>query len=550
MATVDELLSEKQAVDKKRIGILGTGDYARALSKRLIFSGYDVFLGSRSPANRQLTAFDDCLCGVRIMSLDDCITECDVLVAAIHMENFKTTLAPRAEILAGKIVIDVSNRTNRYSSVSNAEVLQSLIPNAVVVKAFNSVSAYALEDQTMVSTNRVFVSSDSPAARERVMNLATDLGFAPSDMGALRSARSMEAFVLKVFPGWKVPLFFTFGVFNLWALYCVYIYFIDRTAYRWDQIFLKVLNKPLCMTAITILALTYLPGNVAGVVQLTRGTKYRRFPRWLHAWMVSRRQLGLIALALALVHALASAMMLSPAYYSSWFQRPTLLVPANLTQQTVINLQPAWMVWKGELACLSGLAALVLLVIVGIASLPSVTAVLNWAEWRLLQSKIGILALFLAVAHVVAMGAPGWANGGWIKTFRSITFLSGLLPAVTVLLRVILALPPLSHRLKKIRRGWERNSVASDDFESGSSLSSKACCGAAAAAASRKGILKTNSCMTASSSSASDKGFRLNSQNTVYTALSIDAEIEECGSCQIDNPHPSLPTRGCDCSVV
>lgn len=542
MATVDELLhSEKKSMNKKHIGILGTGDYARALSKRLIFSGYDVVMGSRAPANRQLTVFDECLCGVRIMSLDDCISQCDILVAAIHMENFKTTLAPRADILSGKIVIDVSNRTNRYSSVSNAEFLQSLIPGAVVVKAFNSVSAYALEDQTMVSTNRVFVCSDDAVARERVMDLARDLGFAPSDMGGLRSARSMEAFVLKVFPGWKGPLVFTFGIFNLWALYCVYIYFIEKTAYRWDQIFLKVFNKPLCMTGITILALTYLPGSVAGVVQLWRGTKYRRFPRWLHAWMVSRRQLGLIALTLALLHALASAMMLSPTYFSSWFQKPAIVLPPNITQQMVVNVQPAWMVWKGELACLCGLASLLLLVLVGIASLPSVSSVLNWAEWRLLQSRIGVLALSLAVAHVVAMGAPGWVKGGWGKMFRSITFLSGFLPALTVLLRVVLALPPLRHHLKKIRHGWERNAAASDDFQSGSSLNSKACCSA------RKGILKTNSCM---SSSASDKGFRLNSQNTVYTALAMDGEIEECGSCQIENPHPSLPTRGCDCSVV
>ena len=157
-------------------------------------------------------------------------------MAAIHLENFRTTLAPRADLLSGKVLIDVSNRTNRYSAVSNAEFLQSLVPDALVVKAFNSVSAYSMEDQATVSSSRVFVGSDDQAARERVMDLARDLGFAPCDMGGLRAARSMEAFVLKVFPGWKVPLFLTLGVFNLWALYCVYIYFIDRTAYRWDQV--------------------------------------------------------------------------------------------------------------------------------------------------------------------------------------------------------------------------------------------------------------------------------------------------------------------------
>ena len=103
------------------------------------------------------------------------------------------------------------------------------------------------------------------------------------------------------------------------------------------QLFLKVLNKPLCMTAITILALTYLPGSIAGIMQLYQGTKYRRFPVWLNAWLVSRRPLGLIALALVLLHAMASSMMLSPTYYSSWFQKPSVDLPANVTEEVSID---------------------------------------------------------------------------------------------------------------------------------------------------------------------------------------------------------------------
>lgn len=233
MATVE---MTQQISGQKVLGIIGTGDYARALAKRLIFSGYNVIIGSRWPERRQLSMYDDCLCGVQMTSIEDCISRCDIIVAAIHMENFQKTLAPHADILAGKVVIDVSNRTNRYSAISNAEFLQSLIPCAIVVKAFNTVSAYRMEDQASVGNNRVFVCSDNQLARDRVLSLARDLGFAPSDMGALRAARNMEAFVLKVFPGWKVPLFFTFGLFNLWALYCVYIYYIETSTYRWDQV--------------------------------------------------------------------------------------------------------------------------------------------------------------------------------------------------------------------------------------------------------------------------------------------------------------------------
>lgn len=515
-------LATKSTSQQRCVGILGTGEYARALAKRLLLSGYDVIMGSRYPDTRQVSVYDECLCGVQLTSLDDCIARCDLLLAALHVENFRLTLAPRAALLAGKVVVDVSNRRNRYSTRSNAQHLQDLLPQAQVVKAFNSVSSYAMEDSTQNHT-RVFVAADEREARERVLELARNLGFVPCDMGGLRAARNMEAFVFCVFPGWKLPLFLTFGLFNLWALYCAYIYFIEKTAYRWEQVFLKVFNKPLCMTAITILAVTYLAGGMAGVVQVWRGTKYRPFPHWLACWMKTRRQLGLISLCLAMTHAFISAMMLNATYFSSWFEKPTVTIPANISGPVTITLAPTWMTWKGEVASLLGVTSIILLIVTGIASLPSVAASLNWGEWRCLQSRVGLAALTLAVAHVVAMGAPGWVKAGPVMALRSITFLSGLLPALTLLLRVTLAVPPLSTRLRRIRHGEEFTAL---------------CCGRevkrarpACCSAPTKGTLFTNS--------------------PAYSAISSEQDLDsDCGSCVNGATRSTLPTRQCDCSVV
>ena len=51
-------------------------------------------------------------------------------------------------MLEGKTVIDVSNRSTTYRKMeqSQAEYLQSLLPRSAVVKAFNVLSAYALEN--------------------------------------------------------------------------------------------------------------------------------------------------------------------------------------------------------------------------------------------------------------------------------------------------------------------------------------------------------------------------------------------------------------------
>ena len=52
-----------------------------------------------------------------------------------------------SHLFEGKTVIDVSNRSSIQckEEMSQAEYLQSLLPKASVVKAFNVLSAYALE---------------------------------------------------------------------------------------------------------------------------------------------------------------------------------------------------------------------------------------------------------------------------------------------------------------------------------------------------------------------------------------------------------------------
>lgn len=249
---------------KNIVGIIGTGNYAIALSKRLTLTGYDVVIGSRRPQMREtsLKFHSECLCGVKVASIPECLRKCDVVFVAIHMEDFKITLGNYVEATKEKILVDVSNREYRYAVHSNAELLSAILPHAVIVKAFNSISAYTMEDlATSGGNHRVFIASNDATARSKVGDLAKSMGFRVVDLGGLKSARYMEDFVLKVFSHWKIPIFLTFGIFNLWSLYVVYVCFIEKSEFQWEQVFLKVLNKPLCMTAITVLALTYLPSK-------------------------------------------------------------------------------------------------------------------------------------------------------------------------------------------------------------------------------------------------------------------------------------------------
>ena len=62
------------------------------------------------------------------------------------------------------------------------------------------------------------------------------------------------------------------------------------------------MNKTLAVHALITLALCYLPGVLAGWLQIFRGTKYSRFPNWLDNWLKMRKQLGLLMFFAAAIH--------------------------------------------------------------------------------------------------------------------------------------------------------------------------------------------------------------------------------------------------------
>ncbi|XP_052218149.1 metalloreductase STEAP4-like [Dreissena polymorpha] len=440
---------------RRRVGILGTGDFSRALAKRLLFSGYDVILGSRKPEKKAMSAIDQCLCNVQLLSVEECIKSASIIFLAVHFDNVKELLTEHVVKLEGKILIDVSNRDRPSSVTSNAELVQKMVPSCKVVKAFNVISAYAMENDYNSSSKQVFISSNSEQARDVVANIAKDMNFRPVDFGGLFAARRIEKHPLRLFPEWRGPLGFAVGVFNVWLLYLIYIYYIADSVYKWEQLFVKVLNKAICMTGITTLSVTYLASSFATVFQIYYGTKHIRFSRWLDKWLKERKQLGLISFALISIHVIMSVLIMSPTYLSSWYHSTEITVPANLTAPFQFK-QGTWMNWKGEAACLVGTIAYVVICFICATTFPSVTDTLNWREWRFVQSKMGHAALLLSVGHVLVMGLPGWLLKPHL-IYKSITFLCSILPWITLLLKPLFSLPCVDRYVMKLSKGWERH---------------------------------------------------------------------------------------------
>ncbi|ELT90946.1 hypothetical protein CAPTEDRAFT_108747 [Capitella teleta] len=106
-------------------------------------------------------------------------------------------------------------------------------------------------------------------------------------------------------------------------------------------------------------------------------------------------------------------------------------------------------------------------VILGITSLPSVGAVLNWREWRFVQSYMGHFCLILACAHACVLKYSYFHSTlkSFVEIIQQPEMLCQLLAFLALGLRFILWMPCVSSYVWKIRKGYVRG--AKSDVEQG-----------------------------------------------------------------------------------
>ncbi|KAM9346896.1 metalloreductase STEAP3 [Symphorus nematophorus] len=436
------------------IGIIGSGDFSRSLSIRLVACGFRVVVGSRDPTRVAEGLFPD---GVELRSQGEAVDGADRLVfAAVYPEHYSTLVELR-ERLDGKVLVDVSNAAGLNSGErSNAERLAELFPKSRVVKAFNVVSAWALQVGAHDGSRQVLVCSDCSDSKAAVLQLARQLGFSPVDLGGLRASRDIEEAPLLLFPSWGGPIVATFLLFFFFYGYNfvrrILLPYIDHGENNFYQLPLQTVNETLPAVALVTLALVYLPGLLAAVLQLGRGTKYKRFPRWLDLWLCSRKQLGLLSFLCAGLHAVYS-MCLTLRRAAGY----TLLNAAY--RQVKAGVENSWVeqqVWRSDLYLSSGILGLGVLTLLAITSLPSVGNALTWREFTFVQSGLGYAALTLSIMHTLFFGWDfAFFPSAYPYYLPPVFLLSLVLPCIVLVGRIVLALPCLMWRLTKIRRGWE-----------------------------------------------------------------------------------------------
>ena len=128
------------------IAIIGTGNVGRALATSLTRAGHSVTLASRDPEHARQLAVE--VGGAAATSSAQAARDAQVVVVAVpFVGSAEQVAAEIRHVVAGKAVIDVTNplRTDfsglAVEGTSAAEELQRWLPEASVVKAFNTILA-------------------------------------------------------------------------------------------------------------------------------------------------------------------------------------------------------------------------------------------------------------------------------------------------------------------------------------------------------------------------------------------------------------------------
>lgn len=184
------------------IAIIGAGNVGMALGQALTRRGENVVFGVPEPQKyaAAVAALGE---RARLTGTAEAIASADLVILAVpHAAT--AVIARSVADWQGKVLVDATNPLAPGLSgltlgitTSGAEVLALQARGARVVKAFNSTGAENMADAAYTSGLPMMpVCGDDADARQRVMALATLIGFEAVDMGPLMAARYLEPFAM------------------------------------------------------------------------------------------------------------------------------------------------------------------------------------------------------------------------------------------------------------------------------------------------------------------------------------------------------------------
>jgi predicted dinucleotide-binding enzyme len=197
-----------------KVTVIGAGNMGSALVRQLVRAGHQVSVTARTLAKaREVAAAHP---GAVAVEATEAAQRADIVVLATGYADAIAALSA-AQIQPGQTVIDITNPlTADYMGLtvghtsSAAEEIAKAVPNAAVVKGFNTLFAQVLAngaDFGAGQTLSTFLASDHAEAKQQATQLAQSLGFNVVDAGGLKNARYLEPLAgLNIYLGYGAGL--------------------------------------------------------------------------------------------------------------------------------------------------------------------------------------------------------------------------------------------------------------------------------------------------------------------------------------------------------
>lgn len=187
-----------------KVGILGSGDVAKALAIGFAKHGHAVTIGTRTPG--KLTEWAAKNSGMATADFAGAANFGEVVVLAVKgIAASEALQLAGSNNLAGKPVIDACNPIEDAPPVKGVlkfftgqneslmEKLQSEFSDAHFVKAFNSVgSAFMVDPRFPGGKPTMFICGNDEAAKKTVTKILDEFGWETADMGEAEAARAIE----------------------------------------------------------------------------------------------------------------------------------------------------------------------------------------------------------------------------------------------------------------------------------------------------------------------------------------------------------------------
>jgi predicted dinucleotide-binding enzyme len=200
-----------------KIGIIGSGAVGQTLATAFLTEGHEVMLGTRNPGKEEVKKWKKANPKGQTGTFGVTAQYGDILVLAVAGSAAESAIKQAGTShFTNKILIDTTNPIAaeppqngvlKFFTTLNESLMERIqrqIPNAKIVKAFNTVgNTLMYKPNVKGGKPSMFICGNDEKAKKTVTDILTAFGWETEDMGKIEAARAIEPLAIL----WCIPGF-------------------------------------------------------------------------------------------------------------------------------------------------------------------------------------------------------------------------------------------------------------------------------------------------------------------------------------------------------